>query len=239
MTKKEKVPLWNEYRIQWTFITRLCGQTPANPNILKIWIENRQPRVKPAGAKSISEINEEVYNSIRRGDDAVSAEEQEELSKLVFAHDDAGNLAMRASTVRAHLKDCARVLSAQYIGRVEGERAFSTRVKNGLYPANAPYWIPILDSETGKPKRVPDGDYEQPIHVSGPRGTRSAIKCFDYVVGARMNFTILVLGKSVSEDDLHTLFQYGGVHGYAGERSNGEGKYTYTIEKVIKQEKVA
>ena len=47
-----------------------------------------------------------------------------------------------------------------------------------------------------------------------------------------MTFTLKVLGRSVSETDLHHLFEYGGVHGYAGERGDGEGRYNYTIERV-------
>lgn len=226
---KEKGPLWNLFSVKWTFLTRLCGQTPADPNIIQDWLKAREPKVKPAGGKSISEINEEVLAAISRGE----GEPDQEYSKLVFAKDDDGNLAMRAATVKAHIKDCARVLSVQYVGRVQGERAFSTRVINGVYPDETKYWIPILDADTGKSRRVPDGEYEKPIHVRGPRGEpQNAIKCFDYVMGVRMEFTLKVLGKSVHETDLHTIFQYGGVHGYAGERSDGEGRYVYEIEKI-------
>ena len=51
-----------------------------------------------------------------------------------------------------------------------------------------------------------------------------------------MDFTLLVLTAkgnkpSVAEEDLHTLMEYGGVHGYAGERSDGEGRYRFTLIK--------
>lgn len=226
--------IWTEYNIRWNFLTKLCGQTPDNPNIIAKWIEARKPKVKPAGAKSIAEINEEVLESIARGE----GEPDEEYSKLVFAHDKDGNLAMRAGTVKAHIKDCARVLSNQYVAKVQGERAFSTRVINGVYPDPKVYWIPILFQDTSKPMRDPDGSYEKPIHARGPRGEPiNAIKCFDYVEGAAMEFMLQILtsagGKpSVHESDLHTIFQYGGVHGYAGERGDGEGRYMYEIQKV-------
>lgn len=219
--------IWTTYRVRWDFLTQLCGQTPADPNIIKKWLESREPKVKPPGGKSIQEINEEVLDSIARGE----GDAPEEYSKLVFAHDEDGNLAMRAATVKAHIKDCARVLSVQYVGRIQGERAFSTRVINGVYPDESVYWIPILDQATGKPKRLPDGEREKPVHARGPRGEPlNALKCFEYALNARMEFTIKVLGKSVKESDLHTVFQYGGVHGYAGERSDGEGRYLYELE---------
>lgn len=226
--------IWTVYRVRWDFLTKLCGQTPSDPNIVAKWLETRAPKVKPAGAKSINEINEEVLESISRGD----GESPTEYTKLVFARDEDGSLAMRAATIKAHIKDCARVLSAQYVGRIKGERAFSTRVINGVYVDESTYWIPILSRETGKPFKNPDGEYEKAIHVRGPRGEMlNAIKCFDFVRDARMEFVLKVLGKSVSESDLHTVFQYGGVHGYAGERSDGEGRYVYEIEKVESKKK--
>ena len=60
----------------------------------------------------------------------------------------------------------------------------------------------------------------------------NALKTFEYIEPARLDFTLKVLGKSVSKKDLETLFEYGGVHGYAGERGDGEGKYLSTLEKV-------
>lgn len=80
-----------------------------------------------------------------------------------------GGLVMRAATVRAHIKDCARVISAQWAINVKGERAFSTRVINAIYCDEAAYWIPIL-----RPDRTPvteaDGIMDKAIHVRGPRG---------------------------------------------------------------------
>lgn len=220
-------PLWTPYRVRWTFLTRLCASVPADPEIVKKWIEAREPRVKPAGALSIEEINEEVLASIERGE----GEADQSFSMLVFQRH-GGGLVERAATVKAHAKDCARVLSAQYIGRIENERAFSTRVANGLYLDEQVYWLPILRDD-GTPVREADGAYDKPIHIKGPRGVQNALKRFEYVEPpSMMEFTIKVLGRSVSETDLHHLFSYGGVHGYAGERGDGEGRYVYTLERV-------
>jgi hypothetical protein len=220
-------PLWTLYRVRWMFLTRLCASVPADPEIVKKWIEAREPRVKPAGALSIEQINEEVLASIERGE----GEADQSFSMLVFQRI-AGALVMRAATVRAHIKDCARVLSAQYIGRIENERAFSTRVTNAVYPDERLYWLPIL-REDGTAVRDADGAYDKPIHVKGPRGTFNALKRFEFVEPPSMlEFTLKVLGRSVSETDLHHLFSYGGVHGYAGERGDGEGRYTYTLERL-------
>lgn len=220
-------PLWTLYRVELTLLTRLCASVPADPEIVKKWIESREPRVKPAGALSIEEINEEVLASIERGE----GEADQSFSMLVFQRHD-GALVMRAATVKAHVKDCARVLSAQYIGRIENERAFSTRVTNAVYVDEHTYWLPILRAD-GTPVREADGAYDKAIHVKGPKGTFNALKRFEYIEPpSSIAFTLKVLGRSVSETDLHHVFSYGGVHGYAGERGDGEGRYSYTLERV-------
>ena len=223
-------PLWACYRVRLFFTTQLCGQTPADPEIMKPWLESRQPRVKPVGGKSIDEIQEEVFASL-----ADQQGEEEQLQMLVFQRH-GGVCVMRAATIKAHLKDCARVLSAQYIGKIQGERAFSTRMANGVYPDPAVYWLPILRPD-GTPVMTHDGERDKPIHVRGPNGQpQSALKRLQFIEPARIDLTLLVLGKSVSETDLEHVLRYGGVHGYAGERGDGEGKYYAEIEKLPEQE---
>jgi len=220
--------LWTRYRVRWEFLTSLCGSTPADPEVIAAWLAAREPKVKPAGALSITEINEEVLASIERGD----GEPDQNFSMLVFQRH-AGELVMRAATVRAHMKDCARVLSAQFIGRIQGERAFSTRVINGVYPDERTYWLPIRRPD-GARITAADGSRDKAIHVRGPRGEPlNALKRFEYIAPPSvLEFELKVLGRSVSEMDLHHLFTYGGTHGYAGERSDGEGRYTYTLNRI-------
>ena len=220
--------LWTFYDVTWRFITRLCSSVPADPAIIKKWLEAREPRVKPAGALSIEEINEEVLASIERGE----GEPDQTFNMLVFQRH-AEQLVMRYGTVKAHLKDCARVISAQFIGKIEGERAFSTRITNGVYLDPAQYWLPIQRFD-GTPIREADGAFDKAVRVYVPgRGQMSALKRFEYVEPPSMlRFRIMVLGRSVSETDLHHLFSYGGVHGYAGERGDGEGRYTYEFARV-------
>jgi hypothetical protein len=218
--------IWTTYKVRWDFLTQLCGSVPADPEIIQAWVKSRAPKVRPAGAKSLDEIQEEAFASLASGD----AEDTPEYSILQFQRA-AGVLVMRAATIRAHLKDCARVISAQWMPKVKGERAFSTRVINGLYPDPAAYWVPVLRPD-GSPITKHDGERDKAIHVRGQRGEpQNAIKRFEYVDPARMDFVLKVLGNSVREEDLEILMQYGGIHGYAGERGDGEGKYTFTLTK--------
>lgn len=216
--------LWKKFRVCWDFVTKLCASVPADPAIRAAWLEARQPKVKPPNSRSLTEINEEVLATL------VQESSAEELGGLLVFQRINGVCVMRAGTIKAHLKECARHLSNQYVGRIQGERAFSTRVINGVYLDPLMYWIPLLRCD-GTPIGEADGRYDKAVHVQG----RSAIKTIEYIDQARMEFTLWVLTAkgnkpSVGLDDLHILMQYGGVHGYAGERGDGEGRYLFTIE---------
>lgn len=223
---KIKVPnIWNVYKVRWNFLTRLCGSVPADPELIKKWIEARSPKVKPAGAKSIEDINAEVLEH------AGADEDECQYSILKFQRNN-GGLVQRYGTVRAHLKDCARVISAQYVARVKGQRAFSTRVINGVYLDEHVYWLPILRPD-GTDVADGDGFMDKAVHVRGPRGEPlNALKRIEYIEPPSvLEFTLKILGNSITEKDLHMLMTYGGTHGYAGERSDGEGRYEFEIEK--------
>lgn len=220
--------IWTKVRVRWDFVTKLCGSVPADPDLMDLWVKSRAPKVKPPNARSLSEINEEVLTTL-------AEPTEEELGGLLVFQRVNGVCVMRAATIKAHIKDCARVLSNQYVGRITGERAFSTRVINGVYVDPVTYWIPILHQADGTPASGPDGEFDKAVHVRTPQGNRSAIKTIHFVNDARLEFTLCILTSkgnkpSVSHEDLEVLFQYGGVHGYAGERGDGEGRYLYTLE---------
>ncbi len=222
--------LWTPYRVRWDFLTKLCASVPADPAMREAWLKARQPSVRPPSSRSLTEINEEVV--------ATLAEPlEEELGGLLVFQKVDGTCRMRAATIKAHLKDCARFLSSNYVGKIEGEKSFAVRFLNGVYPDPKTYWVPILSQVTGKPIDEATGRYDKAVHVQTRMGPRSAIKNIEYITDARLEFTLLVMhdkkGKPVvSTEDLGIMLMYGGVHGYAGERGDGEGRYTYTIEEV-------
>lgn len=246
---RTRVSLWTFYRIRFTFLTWLCSSVPADPEIARKWIDARRPRVRPAGARSIEEINEEVLASLERGE----GEADQEHSTLVFQKH-AGYLVMGMRTVRGHYKELAGTISRQHTGKIEGEQSFAVRVKNGIYYHPREYWLPVRRLD-GSLIVQADGAYDKAIHPKTKQGPISAIKTFEYIEPPSMiEFTLRVLNThvrrttkdqttgesktvthvmpSVPEDDLHILFEYGGTHGYAGERGDGEGRYEYTLERI-------
>lgn len=232
--------MWHKYLVRWEFFTKMCGSVPADPELVKAWIAARGPRVRAPGGKTLDEVTAEVIASLDRGDEF----DETECNILTFQRAAAPFRSgtemltegvervctVRAATIKAHLKDCARVMSGM-LGREKGERAFSTRVVNDLYPDPVRYWIPVLRPD-GNPVTKHDGERDKPIH---PRPGASALKRFEWIEPGVLEFTLCVLaprGKArLGLSDLDMLMQYGGTHGYGGERGDGEGKYIATISE--------
>ncbi len=224
--------MWTKFDVQLDFVTKLCGSVPGNPELIPDWLEARiKGRRKPLPeTRSIQDITAEVLDSL-----SPPEEIDEEAHLLAFQRHE-GGLAVGMRTIRAHIKDCSRILSSHYAAKQEGERSFAVRALNSIYYPPTMYWIPVL--RNGKFIDKPDGTYTKMIHARDQRGRPvNALKAVEYVEGASLKFQLLILtppkskGAIISEEDLNTIFEYGSLHGYGGERSDGEGKYVATISR--------
>lgn len=230
--------LWQRYKVEWTFRTKLCGSFPLSKDMIAPWLEARKTSAKPEGGKSMAEIAEEAMESIKSVDEQNL--ELEERTTLGFQrHDDF--LVMRGGTVKAHIKDCARMLSSFSEKPVKGsgERSLAVRAINCIYPDE--YWIPILKNDRGI--KVSDGSFDKAVHVQTAQGPRNALKRIHYVEDATLVFHLNVLatskGEVVKPEEIEKIFEYGSIHGYAGERGDGEGRYNYEIVPVAHSAKKA
>lgn len=222
--------LWVHCKVVMNFVGKLCGSVPGAPDLITPWLENRKPSVKAPGGKSLDELNEEVVNRLK--DQDLENAEIEQRSTLAF-ESAGGGLVIRAATIRAHFKDCARQLMATQ-GRIQGEKGFAQRVINGLYVLgnfrgeSGTDLIRIM--RDGKQVTAPDGYDEKTVHVMTPKGMINALKRVPYIVRPTLEFTVSLLAISVNPKELLTLCQYGGTHGYGGERSMQDGQYIAEID---------
>ena len=221
MQRVNEKQLWTRMKVTWYFPGKLCGSVPKDKELIRGWLEARKPDATPPNARTIEEVQAEVANTLM---DAETNAQVEQRAWLGFQGID-GNLVMRGATVRSHFKECARVVGKMYVGKVQGESSLGWKITNGLYVED--YWIPIV--RDGKPISAPDGSMDKTVHAQTPRGPISALKRIDFVANVQMVFTLkLLCGLKVSDIDI--VQQYGSIHGYAGERSDAEGRYVYTME---------
>ena len=207
---------------------------PADPELQRKWLEARKPARRPPDSKSIDEIAAEVMGT-------TPVELREDASLHIFQRHQ-GHLVVGMRTIRAHIKDVARVLSMLYVGKIEKEKSFAVKVANAVYYPPELYYVPILN-QAGTLLTEPTGRRDKAIHVMTAMGPRSALKTMEYVTDAVLEFPLTLLtqpdrtvegrvvpGKMVvSEADLRTIFTYGGTHGYGPERSDGEGRYAFSV----------
>lgn len=241
--------MWTTYSVRWEFVTQLCASVPGQSKLIEGWLAARAPKTRPPQSKSLTEVAEQVLETI------VTPEEDQAPTTLVFQRVQ-GVLAVRMATIKAHLKDCSYQLQTYMSGYAEGEKSLRTKVANGVYwPMVAPVmgfhgtpFVPLLTRD-GQTLTEPTGVREKAIQVMTPMGHRSALKAFEYVEDAVLEFPLAVLtapdrkirragavievaGRPlINEDDLKSLFLYGGMHGYAGERSEDGGRYAAAFIK--------
>jgi len=128
---------------------------------------------------------------------------------------------------------------ARMLGYTGVDELMTLDLNHGVYLDPREYWLPIHRDDGSLIARA-DGQVDKAVHVKTMQGDRSALKRIEFVLpGCYLEFTMKVLGasaqgselgNSVKPEDFEYLFMYGGTHGYAGERGDGEGRYDYTIE---------
>jgi len=219
--------MWDLYQVEMEFTGNLCGSVPLAKELIRPWLESRMPNTKPDNARPIEEIEQEVLESI---------EGVEERTTLGFQHDSDGLLFVRSGTIKAHVKDCAN-----QIKDVLKISALKSKVANKVYVVEDPVYIlrkkpPPAGSGITEPIYMEvteeDGEFERAVHVMTARGPRNALKRVRFITSPVLSFTLKVLqDKEVTEKVLRAIFEYGGLHGYGGERGMGEGRYKAVITR--------
>jgi len=216
--------VWDRYRVTWQFTNLLCGSVPQAKELVRPWLEARKPAKKPAEGPSLDEMEQEVMETI---DDSETVER----ITLGFQRDELG-LFVRGGTIKAHLKDCANqvkeaVRKAHY--KDKDRIGLKAMVANKVYVEEYKVYL----KRNGEYVKKEDGEREQAVHVMTAQGQRNALKIIRYVERPTLEFTLLVLADgTLPEEVLKTIFEYGSVHGYGGERGLGEGRYTWVMERI-------
>lgn len=233
--------MWNEYALTMNFTTRLCGGSPRDPKLLERHVERRtatdaqHKKLKEEAAandrpplRSVSEVVDERLGTI----DPVLDGTTEELEQrwVGFSADELG-LFVPGGNVRAHLKDCAGVLTrAMKLGLVDnlGKMAnFHHHLKCAIYILEDR--VHIRDTE-GKIVTKPSGYRDMTLSPMTAQGPRTCLKRVDYVEDAQIVCTVQMMAYSeVKPAHVQMCLEYGEQHGFGQDRSLQFGRYKATF----------
>lgn len=232
-----KIKLWTHYEVSMNFVGRLCGSVPLSTELVPAWIDARKARegVVKASDKPLDVITEEVLQTL-------PGEEEQKLMDLITLGFQRTNingseekvLVVRGGTIKSHLKDCANQLRVPL-----GVTAFKSKVANKVY-IEEPF---VALRRNGIPITEEDNEYTQTVHTFSAKGPINALKLIRFAqCPVSLNFTMKLLRdpeKFVTVETMDRCFYYGSTHGYGGERSMGEGRYTWTIKEIGPQEPIS
>jgi len=205
--------MYRLYQVVLRFEDRVCGGIPKHPNVIRAWVEARTGY----DDERAEEIIKEAKNAMQATD---TLGEKEEIKAWTgFKVDDCG-LYLESRQVMAMLKESANVLKgikgSEPIIKIKNLKArLAERV---FVEPSKIYLLPM--------RQEPDGYEEHTIRVMTPRGPRSAIKRFDYIEGARVEFTLRVLDDGlIGEAELRQILDLAEHLGLGANRSQGYGQF--------------
>jgi hypothetical protein len=137
-----------------------------------------------------------------------------------FKRDDDG-LYIECRQVKAMIRE-----SAQRLGLIKSKRGMRDVLQHDLRVRS-----PRGDQKLHLGRHEPDGKESRPISVVTRQGPRTALKRYEYVNEAELQFAVVVLndgvaGTLLAEDDLRAILVFGEGLGLGADRSQGEGTYT-------------
>jgi hypothetical protein len=201
--------MWLTYRAVLKVNGPFAASLPKDPDEIRSMLENRMPAEKPEDGATIDELVETVSAAVATAD---QPDEDVLPGASTFPSDERG-LYYEGRCVRGHLKDCA----LQIQGFFPSVKNFRAKFVNRVYVVTDKIYVGAKEVA---------GTQERFIQVMTRRGPRSSIKYIDWVESPTLEFTIKLLNDDViTEEHLKAVFEYGGIHGMGGERSQGWGRY--------------
>jgi len=210
--------MWKRYEVELQMTGYFAASLPKTKEEIEQMLEHRMPAKPPEDFIPLDELANEVAEKV-----GATEEEEEEVKYgwATFCRNEDG-LYYEGRCVRGHLKDCANQVKDVIKPEIKSLKA---KVANKVYVMTDV--IPLGAKEIA-------GTVQRFVQVITRKGPRSTIKYVDYLEKPILKFRLNVLDDGIITDDiLNTIFEYGSVHGMGQERSQGWGRYTFTIRKLV------
>lgn len=221
-----KEVMWLKYDVELHMTGRFAASLPKTRKEIEGMLENRMPKNRPEDFIPLSELTDIIVSEVGGEKD-----KEAKFGYSTFCRDNSG-LYYEGRCVRGHIKDCAtQVKGLTSSGKPikEGEEdkgisALKAKVANKVYVMTDVIYLGATEIA---------GTEQRFVQVFTPAGPRSTIKFIDYLEKPTLKFRLNVLNDGViTEEILTALFDYGSIHGLGQERSQGWGRYEYTITRV-------
>ena len=217
--------MWKKYEVELQMTGYFAASLPQTREDIEKMLENRMPAKPPEDFVPLDQLVDEVAEKVGAGEDGEGEEAELKYGWATFPRDDNG-LYYEGRCVRGHIKDCANQVKDAIKPEV---KALKAKVANKVYVMTDV--IPLIVD--GVQVREISGTVQRFVQVMTMRGPRSTIKFVDYLQKPALTFRLNVLDDGIITDDiLNAIFEYGSIHGMGQERSQGWGRYTFTVRKL-------
>jgi len=212
--------MWKKYEVELKMLGRFAASLPKTREEIEQMLEHRTPTNPPENFTPVAELVEEVAGKVGVPPEGETEEEELKYGWATFPRNEEG-LYYEGRCIRGHLKDCANQIKDMLEPPV---KAFKAKVANKVYVMTDV--IPLGAKEIA-------GTEQRFVQVMTRLGPRSTIKYVDYLEKPILKFRLNVLEDGIITKELLTsIFEYGSVHGLGQERSQGWGRYDFTITEV-------
>jgi len=220
--------MWRKYEVELQMTGYFAASIPRAREDIEKMLEHRMPAKPPEDFIPLDKLADEVAEKVGATEEGEEEAEEEEVKYgwATFCRNEEG-LYYEGRCVRGHIKDCATQIKNLLDPPV---KALKSKVANKVYVMTDV--IPLMVD--GVQAKEIEGTVQRFVQVMTRHGPRSTIKYIDYLEKPTLKFLLNVLDDGIiTREILDSIFEYGSIHGLGQERSQGWGRYTFTITEVV------
>lgn len=210
------------YRVSATFTDKIMGGIPQKPDAIEAWLRQRITK----GDEEVKRMMKETLQGLEINTDGMTTIEQLKEAARIHATEQHANTFYRDEhgmyisgyQIKASIKENVNILYA-------GDRWGKTNKGPKGFVAERVF---VDEDRIYLGRYKPDGMQLQVGHVNGPRGPRSILTYYDYVLQPEVTFTVFSLRDEVTQQQWKEIFLAAQRNGIGAVRSMGFGQFRVT-----------
>lgn len=235
------------YSATLRFRDRLMGGTPKNPRIIEGWLRSKagidqEEEIRRATLRTLLELGADVtpdmsFEELERASEALAASRQTNGFKVGEQ-----GLYLESRTVKAMLKESVNILypygSGKWGSRKTTDRKTGEEKDTGGKGAKSfiAERVFVSPDKLYLGRAEPDGVEMFIGHVTGPKGPQSTLTYHEYVEGAAIDLSVMVLRDEVRAEYWPEIWVHAQENGLGALRSQGFGRFDIERWERVRQE---